>query len=345
MSFLPAIHADEQEEQADDLFRLGQPEDRDPDRHNDTRLQTLRGDEALQRLLTRMERDSKSVLEEQGVNTLYLALGFLHWKEAATTRSRRSPLLLVPLELQRPSVRERVSALWTGEELGPNLSLEQKLKHDFGVVLPTCPDLGSEAPSSYFDAVEKAVASQPDWRVEPNAIRVGFFSFTKFLMYRDLDPTSWPAGKGPVEHPILGGLIRGDMPSSDGPAPVSGQVDRAARDQDVVTILDADSSQTEALLRARQARVMVIQGPPGTGKSQTIANLIADAVMQEKKVLFVAEKLAALSVVKRRLQQSGLGDACLELHSRMAKKKEIIQDLARTWDLAPPRCVVIARRN
>ncbi|MCZ4238094.1 AAA family ATPase, partial [Staphylococcus equorum] len=81
----------------------------------------------------------------------------------------------------------------------------------------------------------------------------------------------------------------------------------------------------------------VIQGPPGTGKSQTIANIIAAAIGDGKRVLFVAEKMAALEVVKRRLDATGVGDACLELHSNKANKRALLDELRRTWELGAPR--------
>ncbi len=101
--------------------------------------------------------------------------------------------------------------------------------------------------------------------------------------------------------------------------------------------VDSDSSQTIAVHEARRGRNLVIQGPPGTGKSQTIANIIASAIADGKTVLFVAEKMAALEVVKRRLDNSGVGDACLELHSHKAKKRDVVRELERTWQLGAPK--------
>jgi very-short-patch-repair endonuclease len=104
-----------------------------------------------------------------------------------------------------------------------------------------------------------------------------------------------------------------------------------------IHVVDADSSQTAAIEEVKAGRSLVIQGPPGTGKSQTISNLIAAAVVQSRKVLFVAEKLAALEVVKRRLDAIDLGNLCLELHSRKANKKSVLQELRQTLQLAPPK--------
>jgi len=300
MSFLPSETA----EAAPEFFGevdLGQPVElqSDPNRHLDSRLQAALSDKALQRRLLRLYRDSRTLIDEQGVNTLYLALGFLHWRESPTVdRERRAPLLLLPVELNRSSVRERFTLKYSGEDLGANLSLEQKLKNDFGIALPSFPEEDLD-PKRYFEAIARVVSELREWRVESNEMQLGFFSFTKLLMYQDLDPRQWPEGKSPTEHPILRGLIEGEGLQTDGAALAGDRVDEAVAAEDVVTILDADGSQTKALLRARRSKVMVIQGPPGTGKSQTIANLIADAVMQGKKVLFVAEKMTHYKEIQK----------------------------------------------
>ena len=80
---------------------------------------------------------------------------------------------------------------------------------------------------------------------------------------------------------------------------------------------------------AKAGKNLVVEGPPGTGKSQTIANMIAEMLSAGKTVLFVSEKMAALEVVKRRLDSAGLSRFCLELHSQTAKKVEFIRELER----------------
>ena len=318
---------------------FGQPDvdDLALDGHTDNRLQTVLTDEQLQQRLLRLYRDRRTLLEEQGVNTLFLALGFLWWRESASLdRFRHAPLLLIPVQLDRASVRARFRLAYGDEDIGPNLSLEEKLRLDFHIKLPTFPDPDKLKPNAYFGAVKKAVKAQANWRVETNEIRLGFFSFTKLLMYRDLDPEAWPKGKQPHEHPILSGLLGDDGLADQAYGTPEDTINEHPEASDLATILDADSSQVRAMIEARQARAMVIQGPPGTGKSQTIANLIADAVQRDKRVLFVAEKMAALQVVKRRLDENGLGAACLELHSRGANKKAVLQELGRTLDLGRP---------
>ena len=122
-------------------------------------------------------------------------------------------------------------------------------------------------------------------------------------------------------------------------------VDAHVQPAGMVHIVDSDSSQTLAIEEVRRGRDLVIQGPPGTGKSQTIANVIAGAVADGKTVLFVAEKMAALEVVKRRLDSAGVGDACLELHSNKANKRAVLEELRRTWELGAPRAENLASLN
>ena len=319
---------------------FGQPDavEPDPNRHTDNKLQTALGDEQLQRKLLRLYRASKTLIEEQGVNTLYLALGFLHWRESPSVdQFRRAPLILIPVELDRTSVRARFRVTFSGEEIGPNLSLEEKLRLEFGIQLPSLPDSDELSPSNYYESVWRAVQRQDGWTVKPDGMQLGFFSFTKLLMYRDLDVSSWPEGKEPQGHPILAGLLGEDGLVEPGDLVPSDSIDEHPEASDLAQILDADSSQIKAMIEARTARAMIIQGPPGTGKSQTIANLIADAIQRGKRLLFVAEKMAALDVVKRRLDANGVGVACLELHSRTANKKLVLAELGRTLDLGRPK--------
>src|SRR5262249_14677228 len=105
-------------------------------------------------------------------------------------------------------------------------------------------------------------------------------------------------------------------------------------DQVPAPVLPTDSSQLAALTTARRGRHIVVHGPPGTGKSQTIANLIADALALGKKVLFVSAKMAALDVVHERLSRLGLERFCLEAHSTKAGKVKIVDDLRRALEAA-----------
>ena len=156
-------------------------------------------------------------------------------------------------------------------------------------------------------------------------------------MYNDLDADNWPDDIHPTQHRILRALLQdgfSEPPSAIGDGEY---IDEYVKPKNINHVLDADSSQIQAIVDVNNGRNLVVQGPPGTGKSQTIANIIAEALYQKKTVLFVAEKMAALEVVKRRLDAVGLGDACLELHSQKTQKKVVLNELERTLNLGQPR--------
>lgn len=347
MSFLPGRESpigDAGEADDDGQALLYQPE-LDPisdgqlaERHTDARLQTALTSAALQKRLLGLFYDARTFEEEQGVSILYLAMGFLKWFEAPQSdRERFAPLFLIPVDLERQSAGSRFKLKFREEEIATNLSLQAKLNGEFGVRLPDVPDIEDLVPTEYMRAVADAIKSQPRWEVCPNDMVLWFFSFAKFLMYRDLQPDNWPTTAPLDAHPIIGGLLEVGFRSEP---PICGddeKIDPLIAPADLVHVVDADSSQTVAIEEVRRGRHLVIQGPPGTGKSQTIANLIAMGVRENKTVLFVAEKMAALDVVKRRLDKAGLGDMCLELHSHKANKRSVLDNIASTLSLGRPK--------
>lgn len=306
--------------------------------HLDLKLQTPYTAAELEKRLLNTYYTARTNIEEQGVNVLYLALGMLRWYEAANSDVvRLAPLILVPVRLDRTDVYTRFRLRYTEEEIGENASLRAKLRVEFGVDLPPFPDPDDFNIPAYLEAVQYAIQPLARWSVDNHAIALGFFSFAAFLMFNDLQAANWPAGSQPAEHPVLQALLRGHF--NEPPSPFDGDapLDPYLLPPQSHQVVDADSSQTAALLDVAQGRNLVIQGPPGTGKSQTITNLIAEAIAQNKTVLFVAEKMAALEVVKRRLDQVGIGDACLELHSHKTNKKSVLQELRRTLSLGRPQ--------
>ena len=135
-------------------------------------------------------------------------------------------------------------------------------------------------------------------------------------MYLDLDSERWPADAPLDRHARLVDLFSGSTAAGLSFA-TEFDIDAEAVKGDVPSLIcDADSSQHSALIDVARGKNLVIEGPPGTGKSQTITNLIAASIGSGKRVLFVAEKMAALEVVKRRLDNCGLGSFCLELQDR-----------------------------
>lgn len=336
LTFLPGAAGGPLTSGTADRYRMAQPGDEanGTPRSRDLRLQTAYTSAQLQARLLATFHAARTSREEQGVNTLYLALGMLSWCEGEHSEEFcRAPLILIPVELERSDVHDRFRLKYTGEELGENVSLAEKLKQSFGIrTLPELPDADDLDVNDHFKKVQGCVRGRNGWTVDTEAIALGFFSFAKFLMYRDLDPTTWPAADAILGHGVLQALLTeggGFQPSSSNYREDC-LLDEQLHNRETFPVVDSDSSQTIATLDSLDGHNMVIQGPPGTGKSQTIVNLIAGAVAQGKRVLFVSEKMAALDVVKRRLDRVHLGAACLELHSNRTNKKTIIGELRRT---------------
>ncbi len=302
-----------------------------------TVLCTSIDEEKLEKRLLAIYRDAKTAEEEQGINILFLAIGFLRWYEDDKSEVlREAPLVLVPVSLTRDLRRSAFDLRCRDEDLTTNQAIQERLRGDFGIVLPELPESEEWLPSGYYATVRETIGSKSRWSIDPNGIELGFYSFSKLLMIRDLDPAAW-GEKSIVENRLLRGLTEGfnEEPS---PLPHNAPLDKLFAPSDLIQVVDADSSQTIVIETIRKGRDLVVQGPPGTGKSQTITNIIAAAVHDGKSVLFVAEKMAALNVVHSRLQKVGLGPICLQLHSRGANKRLVLGEIEETLDphvLAP----------
>lgn len=326
--------------------------------HQDAKLQTLLFPDELEDQLRNIHRVATTALEETGANRLHLLCGFIEWSEAGYGSeervSRVAPLVLVPVALQRRDVDRatntyRYTLERTGEDWSANITLQEKCRVDFGFLLPDVED-EDESLEHYFDRVERLLkAAQPTWRLR-RSLTLGLVSFGKVLMWRDLDPAKWPQRRpifssGPLRE-LLGASRAVDH---DGAAASAGGIGEYPIDMldegpgsVPPTIIEADSSQHSALIDVERGVNLVLQGPPGTDKSQTITNLIAAAIKHGRRVLFVAEKKAALDVVFTRLRAAGLGDFCLALHSHSSAKREFIAELDQRLTLRdepppPPR--------
>ena len=307
------------------------------------RLRTSLTPDALQKKLLSLFYEGQTLEEEQGINVLYLALGFLEWREARQLEVPRfAPLVLIPVELIRDGTRDRFKLKLRSEDILTNFSLQAWLNEQFGLEFPSIPDDDFKI-DTYFSLISSLIEKQKNWVVHENEIVLGFFSFSKFLLWRDLDPKNWPKAEQLTGHPLLSQIILRDRNNDacdieDIPIINDGErLDDIFKPSDLVHITDADSSQAIAIQEAINGKNMVIQGPPGTGKSQTITNLIAGAVKRGKRVLFIAEKMAALNVVHSRLVKARLGTICLELHSRKATKIQVLGQIKEGMsDAVPP---------
>lgn len=296
----------------------------------DTRLSTPHFNSNLQKRLTKIWRDSKALTEETGLNVLFLAMGSVAWHENPGSEERTAPLLFIPCQLERQA-NGQFRLKHDGGDLGSNLAFAVMAKETFGLELPEWQD--EESAPAYFALVEEAVKRMQGWRIDPSFAALGFFQFTKLVMYEDLDPARWPQDSSPTHHPDVAALLGSGYGPAYKPTPEGADIDALRPVESSFEVYDCDSSQAQAILTAQSGASMLIEGPPGTGKSQTIANLIAEFVASGKTVLFVSEKLAALEVVHRRLKEAGLADACLQLHSRGSKRRAFYEELKHTMGL------------
>lgn len=318
-------------------------------RHRDDKIQTLLFDDELEPRLSALAARVRVSLEETGVNPLFCVFGFLEWFESDSSETAlHAPLLLFPLDIQREVMRGRQEyrIRSSGEGMSINLALAERLRRDFGLELPAFHE--QDTPESYFSSVQALIQGQAGWKVR-SWVTIGLFSFAKISMYQDLAPENWRTfgglhGNSELIRILCGSpLSRSTPPCKDlpeAPAPESSPHlppadDHDRSELDIPLVTDADSSQLEVIRSVLAGQSLVIEGPPGTGKSQTITNIIAAAMGLGKSVLFVAEKMAALNVVQKRLADAGLAPFCLELHSTKAGRSETYNAIARRLALPP----------
>lgn len=290
----------------------------------------------LDAALIDLYRKARSDLEEGGSNTLFLAIGFLRWKKAEDDpKSYFAPLILLPVQLERRSVLSGVKMFMLDDEPRFNLTLLELLRHDFQLNisglsgdLPT--DESGIDVEGIWNIVRRAVRDMPGFEVTTD-VALGTFSFSKYLMWRDLIDRSDQLMKNDVVRHLLHYKLGGSVLESSGEFPEPKNLDSAIEPGALFAPLPADSSQLAAVVASAGGHSFVLDGPPGTGKSQTIANMIAHNLALGRRVLFVAEKMAALDVVKRRLEDRGIGQFCLELHSIKSSKMHVLQQLDRAW--------------
>lgn len=335
----------------------GQPRNSETRHLFDDKVQTPYSEDELDGRMRRIYNEYENIRESTGSNLLFLSIGFVEWfePESKETAARYAPLILIPINLEKalievpaPTIGKRrgdetiddkkrtvkvfrYNLKYSGEEIQGNATFRLKLRQSpFNLDIPEVNIQTLENPEDYLEEVAEALDTWAapggqKWRVL-RQMRIGFFTFGKDIMHRDLDPTNWPTDllQNPAVITVLEGQerdTRSDVTDND--------VEKSFEEDPIPTVLDADSSQMKALIRAARGENLVIQGPPGTGKSQTITNLIAAALNDGKTVLFMAEKLAALEVVQSRMEKVGLGQYCLQLHSKRSGVREVHEQIRR----------------
>jgi transcription elongation GreA/GreB family factor len=294
-------------------------------------IQSLLYPADLERQLRKISSEAKTAIEETGTNMLFLIFGFLEFYDSEDSeRPMLAPLLSLPVTLLRGEIDQETrtyqyAVQHSGEDLTENHTLREKLRRDFMLSIPEFEE--DDEPESYFAHIERTVKSKRRWKVR-RQITLGTLSFGKLAIWADLDTKKNP---NLTEHDLIKSVFSGGSGGEGGLHAEDYRIDERPEATQPL-IYDADSSQHSAIIDVLSGKNLVINGPPGTGKSQTITNIIAASIVKGKTVLFVSEKLAALEVVRSRLNHAGLGDFCLELHSHNTQKKKFLEDIRARID-------------
>ncbi len=293
------------------------------------RLRTVFTENELAQIIKDLYRTSKTALEENGANTLYLALGLLRWYEnARSTKPRYAPVVLIPVEIIRKSAGKGFVIRLRDDEPQMNITILERIKQDFGITVTGVDPLPSDDYGvdlrKVFTILRKSIMEQTRWDVLESAY-LGTFSFSQFVMWNDLRNRTDDLMKNKLVKSLADGKLAWEAKPME--------LGERVPEDNVLLPMPADASQLYAIKAACSGESFVLHGPPGTGKSQTITSLIANALAQGKTVLFVAEKMAALEVVQKRLDNIGIGPFCLELHSNKSKKKNVLEQLAHATEV------------
>ena len=279
------------------------------------RLHAIWDGKRIEKELARIYRETKDAMAESGANTLYLVLGELRWVE--NTKPYYAPIVLIPIEMIRKSANEGYVIKGVDDETQVNVTLLEFLKQKFdleipGLNPPPMDEHGVDV-AKIFAMIRSAIMNKQNWDILENAY-IGNFSFTQFVMWNDIHTHPEMLRRSPVVQALMDGEVEWNtyMPSID------------QKDMPYLPV-NVDDSQLRAVNMAANDVSFVLHGPPGAGKSQTITAMISNAITRGKTVLFVAEKPAALNVVKNRLDSIGIGDFCIEIHSNKIKKSRVLE--------------------
>ena len=290
------------------------------------RLHSYYGDKETTAILKKLRRSARTMMEENGDSSLYMTFGLMQWVDECGMPFL-APILLVPVEFVYKNQEYHVK--WRGEDPMLNVTLFEYLKQTFEIEFEGLEDFISSDShldlQRIFSIIRGGLLKKPNWNVLEECL-IGVFSFSKFVMWNDIHTH----GTRMQETPIVDALVESDLLLSDDDE--AADLDATVAPSDLCTPLPFDSSQLHAIVASTRGKSFILHGPPGTGKSQTITNMITNALYHGKRVLFVAEKMAALSVVQNRLEKLGLGDFCLELHSNKATKRHFVQQLASVME-------------
>lgn len=334
--YRPDPEPDEKEKSDEDIDEGGEQQDQEESENewqylDKNEVGSTRERDTIETSLYRLFLKQKEKMREKGVDTLYISLGMLNWYEAEHSDEQlKSPLVFIPVSLERETNsdpnRYDYKLRYEEEEVLINPALRKKLLDERNIEIPDDDEADLEHIEEVFNAIEEAIAGFSRWEITDETI-LGIYDFTKYALYRDLEENREDIKEDDIVRALTGDTDA--LPDELPDVPTADQLDEEVSPQDTFQVLDADSSQQEAIEAAKAGIDFVLQGPPGTGKSQTIANIIAEKLAQGETVLFVSEKMAALDVVKKRLDDVGVGRFCLEVHGRKANKNKVLNQIGK----------------
>ena len=286
------------------------------------------GEDAYARRFKRLQREARMLLEETGSSNLYLTFGALV-HTTSTGAEARAPLFLLPVQLVGGTGNSPFQiVIDTANVATTNHCLVEwlRIKHNVSVPALSSPPLdesGIDIEAALVAIRTALVENRLPFRVDETAV-LAICQFGTFGMWKDLTD-SWAVLS---QSPLVDHLTHRPGESYvDGPSGVVDLESIAVDETAEPAPIHADGSQLRAVELSAQGRTFVLEGPPGTGKSQTITNLIARNLAAGRSVLFVAEKQAALEVVKKRLDGIGLKPFTLDLHGRNQSVVEVRNQL------------------
>ncbi len=293
--------------------------------HIDGKIQTDIPNDRFQKFLKKLCKSVDEHKREKGIDTCYLAVGFLKWNRIVSGGQRReynSPIFLVPLEIQESKNKFSIEA--SGKDYGTNRILipifQQEIKQTFPQYVSG--DGEKSGVHDYLAKIDTMLGSlnKEGWSFQ-HRMAIGHFKSTGIPL-EELDPKGYSNEQIENFYGIAG------IDGGEAEFPPSYNIDSDEITSLVpYTAIKADSSQYSSIVDVAKEKNLVLEGPPGTGKSQTIVNILANAIHHDKKVLFLAQKTAALNVVYNRLEQIGLDNKCMPLHSEYGNKKSLFEKI------------------
>lgn len=285
--------------------------------------------EELEKRGNHIKSQSKYSIEEFGANSLFLALGSLTWFEPMSDKERKAPLILVPVDIEVKNLKGYITMKPREEDAMFNITLLEMLKQDFGILIngldPLPMDENGTDITKVLSIVTNAIRDQRKWDIKEEA-NIGIFSFGRFIMWADMKSNMEIFKKNEIVESLLTQKM---SVKNENPSISSKYIEDDLLEKRIIFPLSSDFSQQVSVKASSEGQSFILYGPPGTGKSQTITNIIANALLDNKKVLFVAQKMAALEVVENKLNDLGIGAFCLELHSSKARKRDVLGQLEK----------------